>query len=476
MPFSITTTLIGRWIFGREFCLFHVTCDVLLCTASILHLVAIALDRFFAIHCPIKYAQTRNLTLVLGMIAAAWIISALISIPPLVGWNDMPEDPNICGYNSERGYIIYSSMGSFYIPLVILVTVYFTIFLSARRRLRKRAAGNHAPAAAKMKPVTTPQNDMASMDSPDKSDVASNTLVLSASGNLMDYHLTPRQLRRHLTAEHRRLHRRLLVFPMQSRCSACQRTQDKLLKETSLTTSSFQVMDDDFSTLSPIVDLTAPSPRSRTASNCHEASRQRVPLLKGEKNPQGDVSEDSLTPTTPMTDELPGFVNGAASRGPPHPGKSAARLFVPKHIRPKSIAKNADKAHAHGGATVVVGKNAQAAVKKHVPSTQSNAATDDVKHSLAQRQKISLTKERRAARTLLIVVLVFVICWLPFFVWYVVAPFCDTCPMDARTANFFLWLGFLNSSLNPIIYTIFNLDFRKAFKRIFRRMFPAARK
>lgn len=96
--------------------------------------------RFFAIHCPIKYAQTRNLTLVLGMIAAAWIISAVISIPPLVGWNDMSKDPNECGYVSEKGYVIYSSMGSFYIPLTILITVYLTIFLSARKRLRRRAA------------------------------------------------------------------------------------------------------------------------------------------------------------------------------------------------------------------------------------------------------------------------------------------------------------------------------------------------
>jgi trace amine associated receptor len=45
MPFSISTTLLGEWIFGRGFCIFHVTCDVMLCTASILHLVAIALDR-----------------------------------------------------------------------------------------------------------------------------------------------------------------------------------------------------------------------------------------------------------------------------------------------------------------------------------------------------------------------------------------------------------------------------------------------
>jgi len=29
-----------------------------------------------------------------------------------------------------------------------------------------------------------------------------------------------------------------------------------------------------------------------------------------------------------------------------------------------------------------------------------------------------------------------------------------------------VWLGYINSFLNPIIYTIFNLEFRKAFTKI----------
>lgn len=89
-----------------------------------------------------------------------------------------------------------------------------------------------------------------------------------------------------------------------------------------------------------------------------------------------------------------------------------------------------------------------------------------VNQFIEEKQKISLSKERRAARTLGIIMGVFVICWLPFFLMYVILPFCQSCCPTNKFKNFITWLGYINSGLNPVIYTIFNLDYRRAFKRL----------
>lgn len=113
------------------FCKMWLTSDVLCCTASILHLCAIALDRFYALHDPIEHARRRTVNFVLGMITLVWLVSCLICLPPLIGWNDWPQvwtSETPCALTAEPGYVVYSALGSFYIPLAIIIFVYYKIF------------------------------------------------------------------------------------------------------------------------------------------------------------------------------------------------------------------------------------------------------------------------------------------------------------------------------------------------------------
>ena len=60
----------------------------------------------------------------------------------------------------------------------------------------------------------------------------------------------------------------------------------------------------------------------------------------------------------------------------------------------------------------------------------------------------------------------FIICWLPFFVLALVRPFVGVSAIPLTINSLFLWLGYANSLLNPIIYATLNKDFRKPFKVI----------
>lgn len=76
-------------------------------------------------------------------------------------------------------------------------------------------------------------------------------------------------------------------------------------------------------------------------------------------------------------------------------------------------------------------------------------------------------RERKAAKTLAIITGAFVCCWLPFFILAILLPACgERCAVPESVQNLFLWLGYFNSTLNPIIYTIFSPEFRNAFKRL----------
>ncbi|CAB1338860.1 unnamed protein product [Coregonus sp. 'balchen'] len=60
----------------------------------------------------------------------------------------------------------------------------------------------------------------------------------------------------------------------------------------------------------------------------------------------------------------------------------------------------------------------------------------------------------------------FLFCWTPFFIVHTTRALCVTCYIPQALMSTVTWLGYVNSALNPIIYTVFNTEFRKFFKNL----------
>ncbi|XP_020293889.1 5-hydroxytryptamine receptor 1 isoform X2 [Pseudomyrmex gracilis] len=114
-------------------------------------------------------------------------------------------------------------------------------------------------------------------------------------------------------------------------------------------------------------------------------------------------------------------------------------------------------------------------VEKPIVSTSKKMTTTFIRNSTCsvtnspQQKKLRLlVKERKASTTLGIIMGVFVCCWLPFFILALVRPFIHNYSyyIPEFLSDLFLWLGYCNSLLNPIIYAILNKDFRRPFREI----------
>nr|XP_057920201.1 5-hydroxytryptamine receptor 4 isoform X2 [Doryrhamphus excisus] len=168
MPFGAMDLVHQQWIYGETFCLVRTSLDVLLTTASIMHLCCIALDRYYAICCqPLVYRNKMTPMRVALMIGGCWVIPTFISFLPIMqGWNTIgihhvieqrrymdSSNSTLCVFMVNKPYALTCSVVAFYIPLVLMVLAYQRIYVTARAHalqisMLQRAGGGGTNTAA----------------------------------------------------------------------------------------------------------------------------------------------------------------------------------------------------------------------------------------------------------------------------------------------------------------------------------------
>lgn len=324
MPFSLANELMGFWYFGEVWCEIYLALDVLFCTASIAHLCAISLDRYWSITQAIEYNLKRTPRRIKCIIFIVWVIAAVISFPPLITMEkeNGTEEP-ACKINDEKWYVISSCIGSFFLPCVIMVLVYVRIYQIAKKRTRAPPGDRRPRQTAKTATV----------------DVAGGKE--NGLGGLKD-------------------------------------ERDIELQE----------------------------------------------------KPGGGVQPDK------------GETNGVDLE---ESSSSDHKMDMACSLKKKA---------PRGKSKVSQVKAGEEPGQKRAPSTK------------ASRWKGRQNREKRFTFVLAVVIGVFVVCWFPFFFTYMLRTLCGSCLVPDTLFKFFFWFGYCNSALNPIIYTIFNNDFRRSFKKI----------
>ncbi|KAM6402756.1 5-hydroxytryptamine receptor 6 [Rhynochetos jubatus] len=180
MPPAMLNQLYGRWVLRGDFCSLWYSFDVMCCSASILNLCVISLDRYLLIISPLKYKLRMTSCRALWLILATWTLAALASFLPIkMGWHKLDfevRSPNVTSRGDEDQcrllvslpYALVASCLTFFLPSAAISFTYCRILLAARKQAVQVAslASNVATAAETVTQVPrAPSQPMAGSES-----------------------------------------------------------------------------------------------------------------------------------------------------------------------------------------------------------------------------------------------------------------------------------------------------------------------
>ena len=460
MPLSLVNELIGYWCFGTVLCELWLAFDVLLCTASILNLCLISVDRYLCITRAMSYPCWRTKRRALWMIAAVWLVAMLVCFPPLAGWKrpqPVKHGRPLCVLSSEVGYVIYSTVASFFLPLVVMVAVYVQIYRAVRHQVRRRLSLRHLPAPAPPPPDHR-RDEGRYILRPDDGDgvddleelelemVAYRADGCGEEGETGEEEGEGEEREEGEDGEGEG-HRHELrghdggggdyKVDTDDPITNPSNTDDDGEKCTTDDAASWMLEADPLHQVppsSPLLPpssplLPPPSPASHLTDGCPDS--HRTPLDAGPDGSRTLILGDPAGC---------GKTSGGTKK------ESVIRLWRLGHPRQPKL-------NGH------VFSNCFRRKQQKEPLLRVRACLKE-HHALDTRKvRMARARERRLTLILGVIMAAFVFCWFPFFSTYLVSSLTGL-PVPKTVFDIFFWAGYCNSALNPVIYTIFNRDIR----------------
>lgn len=469
-------------------------------------------------------ARNRSAAVVGVKIAVVWMISFLIASPLFFVALFRPDeimDPKVkhCSI-MNRHFLIYGSLTAFFVPLVIMLVTYSLSMRLLTRQARMLSNGQ-CPLRRTRRGVASPD---ARVDTqgllPDDSGLIMGAIARDISGEELDESLNlgcsasphmescginrgritlskdrlgtndetttdfdglpapaastssrggfPKRAGRYLPINNSESS---LVVPLNRKSSSFLRFPDSVGRK------DVEEVDEVFDCENAYSERQESIP-SRMFHRAHDPKKKTqreatVEVLKIHDEPQQSATCDTATDESLLC--FRSFRNRLFQRSfealtrrfqklPPQPGSCLTNSWKIPGDNPKSRSTSIPRATTNTPSINTANYRFRSLVKKH-SATLRVAGILIAKREHQKRAALhSVRNERKAIRVLGAMFVIFFVCWAPFFCVNLTMGVCDGCHHTGSLLfRAFLWLGYVSSTLNPIVYTVFNSSFRKTF-------------
>ncbi|XP_074008304.1 histamine H1 receptor [Numenius arquata] len=404
MPLNIVYLLSGVWTLGIPACLFWLSMDYVASTASIFNLFILCIDRYRSVQQPLQYLKYRTKMRATLMILGVWLLSFMWVIP-ILGWhvfaNNGKRKVEENKCETEFSEVTWFKVLTAIVNFYIPSIMMLWFYYKIFRAVRKHCQHRELINGSRQSP--SEKNTIQDSKTNDEQNICLQKQILYENNCPKDKQSSPQP--KDIEAE--------LNFSNSDKSPKAfvGKSNRKVLKWSCFPLTTVQS--------EPGLDNAGKKSVCSTEENENEAE----PCSQ-----DSDLSDASDNQT--FTEEAP-----CEKYPSPNPERAC---------NPQEKTENRD----FKGLT-------------YLRKTWRSLHTQSKRHI----QGLHRNRQRKAAKQLGVIMAAFMLCWIPYFVLFMVIAFHGH-KQFSHLHMFTIWLGYVNSTLNPFLYPLCNQNFKKTFKKI----------